>query len=104
MLPIPSSASSGACPGRIPRYPWLDGTVTWSTRPLNSCRSGVTITRWIFSGSAIARLRRLQAASATGCAARSCSGELLRLFQDFFDAARHKEGLLGDMIVFAPAD
>ncbi len=33
-----------------------------------------------------------------------CSRKLLGLFQDFLDTAYHVEGLLGDVIVFAPAD
>src|SRR5215470_4941687 len=83
---MPTSVISGACPGRIPSWPSLPGMSTSTTVSRSSCRSGVTTTNWIASGSMISLDARLH---------------LLRLFEHFFNRAHHVERLLRDVVVLA---
>src|SRR5262250_1329872 len=69
---MPTSVISGACPGRIPSWPSLPGISTSATVSRSSCRSGVTTTNWMASGSMAILDARLH---------------LLGLLHDFIEAA-----------------
>src|SRR5215469_1244085 len=83
---MPISVISGACPGRIPSWPSLPGTSTSTTLSRSSCRSGVTTTNWIASGSMTFLNARLH---------------LLGLLEHFFNRADHVERLLRNFVVLA---
>src|SRR5664279_4819695 len=82
-VPMPSSPSSGAWPGRIPMYPSLPGTCTSLTGSRTNSRSGVATSRERVSAMA---LRLLQ---------------FRRFLQHFLDGSLHVECLLGQAVVLA---
>src|SRR6266571_1259936 len=50
MIPTPNSVISGACPGRMPRYPSKPGIWASSAASFTTSFSGVTISSWKDSG------------------------------------------------------
>src|SRR5215470_8011003 len=83
---MPISVISGACPGRIPSWPSWPGMSTSATVSRSSCRSGVTTTNWIASGSMTFLYASLH---------------LLRFFEHFLNRADHVERLLRNFVVLA---
>src|ERR1039457_3074768 len=82
-IPMPSKPSSGAWPGRIPRYPFLPGICKSVTNSRTKARSGVATSRESVSAMG---LRLLQ---------------FRRFLDHFLDGALHVERLFGQVVVLA---
>src|SRR6185369_4748978 len=93
---------SGACPGRIPRYPSAPGICSSSTCSFTTSFSGVTISSWKVSA-----IRSTMAGSDPSTCERLESKarflrrllHLLGSFQHFFNRPLHVESLFGDIVV-----
>src|SRR6266851_5960844 len=77
---------SGACPGKIPRYPFSPGICTSTTFSRSSCFSGVTITSSMASGNIFSLRARLH---------------FFGLLEGFVDGADHVKRLLRNVVVLA---
>src|SRR5208283_2611508 len=108
--PTASSVISGACPGNIPRYPFLPGIWISSAALVSTTFfSGVTISSW--KTSAIQNRRQTSDLGPQETTGRlrsdvrgpllCCCLHLLRRFQHFFDRPLHVKRLLGDIVVLA---
>src|ERR1035441_6037713 len=82
-MPMPSRPSSGAWPGRIPRYPFLPGTCKSVTSSRTKARSGVATSRESVSAMGLLLL------------------QFRRLLDRFLDGSLHIERLFGQVVVLA---
>src|SRR3954454_1695626 len=101
---------SGACPGRIPRYPFLPGIWISSATSFTTIFSGVTISSWKVSA-----MQNRRQPSALGlqhnpfltearCPKSDLPFHLLCRFQHFFNRAFHVESLFRDVVVLTFGD
>src|SRR5450432_3470809 len=97
---------SGACPGRMPRYPFLPGICISSATSFTTIFSGVTISIWkvsaikkslVFGHWSLANDHR----PTTNDGTLRCCLHLLGGWGSFFEGSLHVEGLLRDVVIFA---
>src|SRR5688572_13473620 len=131
MKPVLRPVMTGAWPGRTVISPSVPGSMTASTSPEKSTRSGATSSKWKVATLSLrnqdwaaasaapseparrtvpyaASTRSLQQSGSVACAtgvagrgSRRFRGQALRLLDRLLDGADHVEGRLREMVVFA---